>query len=87
MGRKAWECELSQENGRAPPQNSQRLKTRPTDKIKGAIFNILGDKVLNARVLIYLQERVIYPLKRFPEEPNKQFWLRRITVPGSTEGK
>jgi 16S rRNA (guanine966-N2)-methyltransferase len=28
------------------------LKTRPTsDKIKGAIFNILGDKVLNARVL------------------------------------
>ena len=28
------------------------MQTRPTsDKIKGAIFNVLGDKVLNARVL------------------------------------
>lgn len=28
------------------------MKTRPTsDKVKGAIFNVLGDKVINARVL------------------------------------
>jgi hypothetical protein len=55
--------------------------TRPiTDRVKEALFNILGTDVIGTNFLDLLEERAVLESKRSAVEPHKQFLSKRTDM-------